>query len=81
MLFAGTSPAPKQGPQNAVFITAPASISLFMHPILLRAYATGWLCGYTDNEKRSLPVSPFPSISEASIMFSYVPPAHPAIIP
>ena len=33
-LFAGVSPAPKHGPQNAVFITPPAAIILAAAPFL-----------------------------------------------
>ena len=40
-LLAGVSPAPKQGPQKAGFITHPASMSLAAVPFLVIARLTG----------------------------------------
>ena len=46
-LFAGTSPAPKQGPQNAERTVAPESIMSPIAPLFTRLRNTGWLEGYT----------------------------------
>ena len=54
-LWAGVSPAPKQGPQNAVRITAPAPISSVTAPLVIRSASTGWEEGYTASEKSPLP--------------------------
>ena len=43
--WAGVSPAPKQGPQKAVRISAPAWISFSTEPALVSARETGWLAG------------------------------------
>ena len=40
-LFDGVSPAPKQGPQNAVFITPPAPIIEAAAPFLINSMYTG----------------------------------------
>ena len=44
-LLAGVSPAPKQGPQKAVRITAPAAISFSMERFLISSRNIGWLAG------------------------------------
>ena len=41
VLLAGVSPAPKQGPQKAGFITHPASMSLAAAPFLVTAREMG----------------------------------------
>ena len=41
VLLAGVSPAPKQGPQKAGFITHPASMSLAAVPFLVTAREMG----------------------------------------
>ena len=43
--FAGTSPAPKHGPQNAERMLAPLAISLFNTPFCVSAIIIGWLAG------------------------------------
>ena len=44
-LFDGTSPAPKHGPQNAGFITTPASMRSAVMPSRVTAIDTGVDCG------------------------------------
>ncbi len=79
--LAGTSPAPKHGPQNAVRTVAPAPISFSTAPFFTSCIKTGWLAGYTLKENSSAPIF-FPDrISAASQIFSKPPPAHPAITP
>ena len=41
-LLAGVSPAPKQGPQNAVLIVAPAPMRSAMAPFFTKSKKTGW---------------------------------------
>ena len=41
-LLAGVSPAPKQGPQNAVLTTAPAAIRSVIAPFFTRSMKTAW---------------------------------------
>ena len=53
--FAGVSPAPKHGPQNAVLIVAPAAINSDIEPFWTSSIITGWDDGYTDNENSSFP--------------------------
>jgi len=80
-LLAGVSPAPKQGPQNAVFITPPAAIISAAHPFLINSIYTGIEAGYTLSVNSSAPMlCPF-NISAAAQMFSNPPPAQPAMIP
>ena len=80
-LLAGVSPAPKHGPQNAVFITPPASIIEAAAPFLISSIYTGIDAGYTLSVNSSDPIF-FPvRISAAAQMFSNPPPAHPAMIP
>ena len=80
-LLAGVSPAPKQGPQNAVFTIVPAAIRSATAPFLTSSIYTGVLAGYTLNVNASEPIF-FPlMISAAAQIFSNPPPAHPAIIP
>ena len=43
--WAGVSPAPKQGPQKAFLMTAPAAMSLAAAPLRTRAMAWGSLAG------------------------------------
>ena len=43
--LAGTSPAPKQGPQNAVRTVAPLAISWLMTPVRTSSIMMGWLPG------------------------------------
>ena len=43
--FDGVSPAPKQGPQKAVFTTAPASIRAPTEPLPMSSSIAGWLPG------------------------------------
>ena len=43
--LAGTSPAPKQGPQKAVRTVAPPAIRLARAPIFISAIMVGWLEG------------------------------------
>ena len=80
-LFAGVSPAPKQGPQKAVFTTAPLSIRSATAPFLVVSINTGCDEGYTFKLNSSKPVLCPLSICAASITFEYVPPAQPAMIP
>ena len=80
-LFAGVSPAPKHGPQNAVLIVAPVAINVDIAPFSNKSINTGWEDGYTASENSSFPqFLPF-NISAACITLVYVPPEHPAIIP
>ena len=44
-LFAGVSPAPKQGPQNAVLIIAPVFMISAARPLLTSSIITGILAG------------------------------------
>ena len=43
--FAGTSPAPKQGPQKALRMLAPQAISFSNAPVRISSIRTGWLAG------------------------------------
>jgi len=43
--LAGTSPAPKQGPQKAVRTVAPVCMSFAIAPFSTRLMKTGWLDG------------------------------------
>lgn len=43
--FAGTSPAPKQGPQKAVRMVAPLAINSPMTPVRTSSIMMGWLPG------------------------------------
>ena len=80
-LFAGVSPAPKQGPQKAVFMTAPVSMMAAAQPFLTSSMYTGMEAGYTLNVKPSNPMdAPF-KMSAAAQIFSKPPPAQPAMIP
>ena len=54
--FAGVSPAPKQGPQNAVLSTAPVSISAAAQPFFTNSIYTGMEAGYTLKVKPSEPI-------------------------
>ena len=45
--FAGTSPAPKQGPQKAVRMVAPLAIRSLITPVRTSSIMIGWLPGYT----------------------------------
>ena len=75
------SPAPKHGPQNAVFITAPDSIIDAAAPFFISSMYTGIEAGYTLSVNSSAPML-FPSrISAAAQIFSNPPPAQPAMIP
>ena len=56
-LWQGVSPAPKQGPQNAVRMIAPAAIRSEMAPFFTRSANTGWEEGYTARENWSQPQS------------------------
>ncbi len=77
----GVSPAPKHGPQKAVFITAPVSIRVAAAPFFTSSIYTGILAGYTLKVNSSGPMlAPF-RISAAAQIFSKPPPAQPAIIP
>ena len=68
-LLQGVSPAPKQGPQNAVRMMAPASIRSDTAPFFTRSENTGWEEGYTDRENSSQPqFFPFKAAA-ASIIF------------
>ncbi len=80
-LLAGTSPAPKHGPQNDGLITAPASSRASVLPERVRARLVGTLVGYTESEKYPFPVLPPARISAASTMLSKIPPEQPAMIP
>ena len=55
-LLAGVSPAPKQGPQKAVFMTAPVSRIVAAAPFLISSMYTGMEAGYTLNVKASEPM-------------------------
>ena len=55
-LLAGVSPAPKQGPQKAVFITAPVSITAAAQPFRTSSIYTGIEAGYTLRVKLSAPM-------------------------
>ena len=78
-MFAGVSPAPKQGPQNAVLTIAPVSIRSARRPFLASSIYIGVLAGYTLNVNSSIewPLN----MSAAAQIFSNPPPAQPAIIP
>ena len=80
-LFAGVSPAPKHGPQNAVLRTAPVPRSFAAHPFLISSIYTGIDAGYTLKVNSSDPIVLPSRISAAAQMFSNPPPAHPATIP
>ena len=80
-LFAGTSPAPKQGPQKQGLNSAPDSRSDCCMPDCISSRFTGTEGGYTDREKYPLPVPRFLSMAAASAMLSYMPPAQPAMMP
>ena len=80
-LLAGTSPAPKQGPQKLGLMTAPVSSRSAVVPILVSSRLTGTLVGYTSRVKAPLPVEPPRRMSAASVMLSNRPPAHPAMTP
>ena len=80
-LLAGVSPAPKQGPQNAVLTIDPVSMRSARTPFLASCIYIGVLAGYTESVNSSAPMLLPLSISAASQIFSYPPPAHPAIIP
>ena len=43
--LAGTSPAPKQGPQNAVRMVAPLAIRSVRTPVRVSSIMMGWLPG------------------------------------
>ena len=43
--LAGTSPAPKQGPQKALRMLAPLDISFSSAPLRISSISTGWLAG------------------------------------
>jgi len=75
------SPAPKQGPQNAVFTIAPVSIRSASLPFLASSIYIGVLAGYTLNVNSSAPIECPLNISAAAHIFSNPPPAHPAMIP
>ena len=55
-LFDGVSPAPKHGPQNAVFTTAPLAIRSATAPFLVVSINTGCDDGYTFRLNSSNPV-------------------------
>ena len=80
-MLAGVSPAPKQGPQNAVLSTAPVCIILAAQPFLIISIYTGIEAGYTLNVNAPFPIYLPSRISAAAQMFSNPPPAQPAIIP
>ena len=80
-LFAGVSPAPKHGPQNAVLSTAPVSRSFAAHPFLISSMYIGIEAGYTLSVNLPLPMLLFSSMSLTAQIFSNPPPAHPATIP
>ena len=80
-LLAGTSPAPKQGPQKQGLKRTPASSSACCTPFCISSRFTGMEGGYTDREKGPQPTSPPERMAAASAMLSYIPPAHPAMIP
>lgn len=80
-LFAGVSPAPKQGPQNAVLTIAPVSIRSARRPFLASSIYIGVLAGYTLNVNSSAPIEWPLNMSAAAQIFSNPPPAQPAIIP
>ena len=80
-LFDGVSPAPKQGPQNAVLTVTPDAISSAAAPLRTSSMNTGMLDGYADTSKPALPtVCPF-RMDAAAQRFSNVPPAQPAMMP
>ena len=80
-LFAGVSPAPKQGPQNAVLTIAPVSMRSARRPFLASSIYIGVLAGYTLNVNSSAPIEWPLNMSAAAQIFSNPPPAQPAIIP
>ena len=80
-LWAGTSPAPKQGPQKLGLMTAPLCSRSAVAPIFVSSRLTGTLVGYTSREKYPSPQLPWRRMSAASVMLSKRPPAHPAITP
>ena len=53
--LAGTSPAPKQGPQKAVRMVAPQAIKSASAPFFISAIIVGWLLGYTLRAYSSFP--------------------------
>ena len=80
-LFAGVSPAPKQGPQNAVLRIAPVSRIAAAAPFFTTSMNIGVEAGYTLSVNLSFPIKWPLRISAAAQMFSNPPPAQPAIIP
>ena len=80
-LWAGTSPAPKQGPQKLGLITAPLWSRSAVAPVFVSSRLTGTLVGYTSRVKYPSPQLPPRRMSAASVMLSKRPPAHPAMTP
>ena len=80
-LLAGTSPAPKQGPQKLGLMTAPVCSRSVVTPSRVSSSETGTEVGYTSKVKAPLPVLPPRMMSAASVMLSNRPPAQPAMTP
>ena len=68
--FAGTSPAPKQGPQKAVRSTTPACMRSAAAPLRVSARNCGWEAGYTLMVKAPEPMLLPRRMSATVIMFS-----------
>ena len=80
-LWLGVSPAPKQGPQKAVFMTAPASARSAKMPFLMESMYTGIEEGYTLRENSPDPVDlPLRALA-ASARLVKLPPAQPPMTP
>ena len=79
--FAGTSPAPKHGPQNAERSVAPVSMRSRAIPVSSMRANTGWLAGYAESANSPHPIECPRRMSAAAERLSYVPPAHPAMTP
>ena len=65
-LLPGVSPAPKQGPQKAVFTTAPAAIRSPSIPFFIKSMYTGREEGYTFRANSPLPMERPRSRADAS---------------